>query len=292
MFADDTLLYDCDCNSGSVSLGTNNDQSCCRLAEDLKSLGTWAVDWSTTFNASKSAHMLIQRRPHDNLPSLMLSSALVPLVSTTKHLGVCLTDRLSWSAHIAHLVQRVNFQVYTLKRLSFRVGSAQVVKRLYLGLVRPVLEYASPVWDGCSKADAMTLERVQLSVARAILRCSRLSTSNSNVLREIDWPTLAWRRRRFKLLLLWQLLHSGGPPSLRDHIPPMAAVRSSYSLRNQCSIAFPLCSTSRYLRSFLPSSISLWNLLPPSVSSCSSSYSFLRAVDAHFSYDRFSFGLN
>ena len=95
MFADDTLLYDCDRNSGSVSLGRNNDKSCCRLAEDLKSLGTWAVDWSTTLNASKSAHILIQRCPHDNSPSLMLSSAMVPLVSTTKHLGVCLTDRLS-----------------------------------------------------------------------------------------------------------------------------------------------------------------------------------------------------
>ena len=70
----------------------------------------------------------------------MLSSVLVPLVSTTKHLGVCLTDHLSWSAHIAPLVQRVNFhdQVYTLKRLSFHVGTALVIKRLYLGLVRPV----------------------------------------------------------------------------------------------------------------------------------------------------------
>ena len=97
-----------------------------RLAEDLKSLGTWAVDWCTTFNASKSAHILIQQCPHDNSPSLMLSSTMVPLVSTTEHLGVCLTDRLSWSAHIAHLVQRVNFhdQVYTLKRLSFHVGTA------------------------------------------------------------------------------------------------------------------------------------------------------------------------
>ncbi len=178
-----------------------------------------------------------------------------------------------------------------LKRLAHRPGAANVVKRLYLGLVRPSMEYAAPVWDDCSKRDAMSLERVQLAVARAILRCSRRDTHNKEVLRKIGWSTLAWRRRRFKALLLWDLLHSGGPPSLQAQVPPSVSVRSSYSFRNSLSIAFPVCHSSRRLNCFLPSSIALFNSLPSSVSSCSCRSTFLRALDSHFVDDKFSLGL-
>ena len=45
-----------------------------------------------------------------------------------------------------------------------------------------------------------------LSIARAILRASRQSLSNRDVLTRIGWPTLAWRRRQYKLFLsVWQL---------------------------------------------------------------------------------------
>ena len=42
----------------------------------------------------------------------------------------------------------------------------------------PVLEYAGPVWDACSRTDSLRLDLAQLSVARAILRASRQSLSN------------------------------------------------------------------------------------------------------------------
>ena len=162
---------------------------------------------------------------------------------------------------------------------------------MYLGLLRPVLEYASPVWDSCLKADAVALERVQLAIARAILHMSRSHESNRDVLQTIGWPTLAWRRRRYKLLLLWKLLHGDGPPPLQDHIPATAAMRTSYSLRNRLNLAFPTCSTQRRLKTFLPSATGIWNSLPTSVSSCSSVGSFLRHLDSHFSSDKFSLGL-
>ena len=52
-------------------------------------------------------------------------------------------------------------------------------------IVRPVLEYAGPVWDSCNKADSLRLERVQLSIAMTILRTDRRSTSNISVLESI-----------------------------------------------------------------------------------------------------------
>ena len=155
-----------------------------------------------------SAHAV--QPPLPGKPSdLFLASVPIPLVLNTVHLGVQLSSSLSWSAHIAGLVRHVAFKVYLIKRLAYHSGAANVAKRLYLGLVRPVLEYAGPVWDSCTKADCLAVERVQLFLARASLRCSHRSTSNVDVLSIIGWPTLAWRRRRFKRLLLWHLLHGG-----------------------------------------------------------------------------------
>ena len=46
-----------------------------------------------------------------------------------------------------------------------------VASILYVYNVRPVLEYASPVWHGSLREeDAMSLERIQASVARSLLQ--------------------------------------------------------------------------------------------------------------------------
>ena len=195
--------------------------------------------------------------------SLSISGDVIPLVRSTVHLGICLSITLSWSEHTTRLIHRVQFKVFTLKRLARRLGCESLVTRHFLSLIHPSLEYAAPAWDSCSKHDAMSLERVQLSVARAILRISRRSCHNTNVLRKIGWPTLAWRRRRQNLLLLCDLLRGSGPPNLRDQASP-ASTRTQYCLRN------PHFHTAHRLKSFLPSTVTLFNSLPSSAVSCSS----------------------
>ena len=183
---------------------------------------------------------------------------------------------------MSNIIRRVKFKAFLLKRLARRHGSADLVKRLYCCLVRPVFEYAAPVWDACSQHDTIAMERFQLSIARAILHVRRRQTHNVDVLATIVWPTLAWRRRRQKLSLLWDLLHGGGPPCLRSQVPSPVSSRCSYSFRNPLTLSLPSCRTSRRLKSFLPSSVALLNSLPISVVCCSSKRSFLQAVDKFF----------
>ena len=112
-------------------------------------LDTWASEWCTTFNASKSAHMLItgnRRLRNFSRPvsSLSISGDVIPLVRSTVHLGICLSSTLSWPEHVTRLIHRVQFKVFTLKRLARRLCSESLVTRLFLSLVRPSLEYAAP----------------------------------------------------------------------------------------------------------------------------------------------------
>ena len=284
LFADDTLVYD-QCHGGPVT-------TCCRLQRDLSDVQQWAEEWATTFNPSKSAVMVFRGRHREKRPAehVHLGKAEVQLGEVTRHLGVTVTKSLTWSAHIDNILNRVNYKTFVLKRLAWKCPDSTFVRHLFLCLVRPVLEYAGPVWDSCSKADCLRLERLQVSVARSILRLGRHSSSSSDILKQIGWPTLAWRRRRYKLLFLWKILNGHGPPSLRENMPATVDERAHQSLRRK-TLEMPMCRTERRRQSFLPSSTALWNKLPDSVTFCTSSCSFLASLDSFYDADKYSFGL-
>ena len=95
--------------------------------------------------------------------------------------------------HVSKLVKLVAPKTVELKRQTNRVQiSPAVLSLLYKTLVHSRLEFASVVSDDCSTADARTLQSTQLSLACAVLpNCKK-----QKLLATLDWPTLAWRRRR------------------------------------------------------------------------------------------------
>ena len=106
MFADDTLIYD-HCS------GINDESPSCRFGNDVPR----ASEWCTTFNASKSAHMLItgnRRLLNFSQPvsSLSISRDVISLVRSTVHLGICLPSTLSCPEHITRHIHF--FTLHTL----------------------------------------------------------------------------------------------------------------------------------------------------------------------------------
>ena len=289
LFADDTLLY---------AFAPNVD-SCKSLQKDSEQLDAWAETWNTTFNAEKSAHLVFCSNV-GNVPgyTVQLQGIPVPSVTATRHLGVHLSSTLSWSKHISTLRSRVAPLVGLIKRLAFRSAlrsSVFFLSRLYLSFVRPRLEYASVVWgNSCLKKECKDLERLQTSAARAICRsCLGLDLRSSAALQHLNWPTLAWRRRTSCLFYLWRLLHQEGPPQLQQALPRPASERCQYSLRNaSTSFQFPFCRTTRYLNSFLPDTLIVWNTLPSTIVNSKSFSVFSSRLIDHFSGDKFSFGLS
>ena len=77
-----------------------------------------------------------------------------------------------------------------------------------------MLEYASVVWEPTKNSTPVALERSQMNIARAITHLPQRRHSNEAVLAKIGWPTQAWRRRRYKLLLVWRLINGEGPCSV------------------------------------------------------------------------------
>ena len=62
-----------------------------------------------------------------------------------KYLGVTISDDLKWNTHVSNVCTKANRTLGFLNR-SLSSCSQDVKETAYKGLVRPILEHASPVW--------------------------------------------------------------------------------------------------------------------------------------------------
>ena len=52
-------------------------------------------------------------------------------------------------------------------RLKYSLGR-NALNQIYISYMLPIVEYASAVWDGCSKQDSVTLQKVQNETAQLV----------------------------------------------------------------------------------------------------------------------------
>ena len=113
LFADDTLLYDlnCDCFNAQPSA-----TGACTVAADTSALSCWAKDWNATFNASKSTDMFITHRSHQaDSPLMTMGSVAIPRSTCTRHLGLWVSENLSWKDHVKTIMGKVTPKLAVLR---------------------------------------------------------------------------------------------------------------------------------------------------------------------------------
>ena len=134
------------------------------------------------------------------------------------------------------------------------------MSNIYISYLRPILEYASIIWDNCTEYEKELLEKLQYDAARAVTGLTR-SVSIENLLKEIGWVSLSDRRKIQKLILIFKYKNGDLPSYLNDLMPEMVGETSTYNLRNQQDYATVARRLEIYSKSVIPSSIKLWNNL-------------------------------
>ena len=81
--------------------------------------------------------------------------------------------------------------------------SKEIKSKAYLSLVRPILEYASPVWNPHLIKDSDQIEKIQRTAARWVTSDYGWSGSVTVMLNNLHWPTLSLRRKIFKLHIFY-----------------------------------------------------------------------------------------
>ena len=80
------------------------------------------------------------------LKAQLLNGAPVKRVSTFKLLGVHVASDLKWTNHIEATKRKVVPRLYFLKQLTRAGAGLNDLLSFYCTVIRPVLEFACPVW--------------------------------------------------------------------------------------------------------------------------------------------------
>ena len=275
LYADDILLYRAIDSPDDFAL----------LQHDVNTLDAWSSIKLLKFNPSKCKTMFISRRRlRRSEPSpLFLNGSLIEAVDCIKYLGVSIASDLSWSQHIQSITSKTRRLVGLLFRQYYHYADTNVLKKLYVSLVRPHLEYAVPIWDPYTAKDCDLVESVQRFAGRVCLKSWDIGYPE--ILNSLNLPSLETRRKVQKLILLYKFVNN---LALFPEAPLIFhTVNYPYSTRNVHDLSF--CNlhghTLQYLHSYFPDTIKLWNTLPYNIVSCKSLGAFKHALYAHFKYN-------
>jgi len=137
----------------------------------------------------------------------------------------------------------------------------------YFTLVRPIVEYASIIWDPHYKIYIYNIEMVQRSAARFVCNRYHNISSVNEMLSDLNWPSLEIRRKQARLAFMYKIVN-GLVDLPKDKFlfpPPHTGPRTKPH-------AFRLyqCDTNYFKFSFFPRTVVEWNRLPAEVANAPS----------------------
>ncbi len=199
-FADDTTV---------VGLISNNDET--HYREEVAQLAEWCGANNLSLNVEKTKEVVVDFRRRNSIdhPPLTIDSSTVEKVSSTKFLGVHITEDLTWTTNTMSLSKKAQQRLHFLRRLKRASLPPPILTTFYRGTIESVLTSCITVWYGnCSAADRKTLQRTVNTAAKIIgaplpsildIFLARCSSKSNSIMKDPTHPSHS----------LFQLLLSG-----------------------------------------------------------------------------------
>ena len=263
LFADDSILYK----------EIKSEQDAINLQQDLDNLQRWEKDWLMSFHPQKCQvlHITNKRKPFNFEYSI--HGHTLETVQSAKYLGVHLHHKLNWNTHIDKMVNKAR-QTSSFINRNLRKSPESSKELAYKAMLRPVLEYASTVWDPHTQENINKIEMVQRRAARFVKNQYGQTASVTNMLKQLDWLTLRERRAQAKAVMFYKIIH-GVVCVPASEIQQLIAVRG-YTHR----YLIPFARTIIYQHSFFPDTIRLWNAIPTKIAACTDVDTFNQQVQS------------
>lgn len=190
--------------------------------------------------------------PTRHIEKVVVDGKDIELVSSSKLLGVVFTDDLKWEAHVDSMVSRGSQRLYFLTLLRRAAVDQQTLVRIYVSLVRSVMEYACQVWHtGLTKEQTRRIESIQRRAMDIIYPDVRYT----DALQQAALDTLAVRREA----ACKSFFEAMKQPEHKLHqlLPP--ARESRYEMRHTSRFSVPRCRTDRFMNTLIPYGLRHWN---------------------------------
>ena len=128
-------------------------------------------------------------------------------------------------------------------------------------LIRPKLEYSSPIWNPHTFSQVKSL--VQHSAVRFVKHDYRRNTNSADLITALGWPTLERRRIIKQATTFYKIINN-----IIEITPPLS---NPWTIRSRCRI-------NAMVFSFYPRAVHIWNMIPPKITNIKNPKSFQEAI--------------
>ena len=265
LFADDSR----------VSAISDSKDDCEKFQSELNNVVyPWAERNNAVFNGDKFEHIHFGKNQHEFSHYQDPDSNAIATKSQIRDLGVTISDDLTWSHHIDKVIANCRKQSAWILR-TFSKRDVNTMRTLWVSLMRPIIDYCSPVWSPypTNFGNIDRLENVLRAFTKKVDNLHDLPYNER--LKEMKLSTIQRRHERYKILYIYKIKEG-----LVPNLPPHPLKNESFALLfrensrtgTRCSLPHPTlhhnhCTTDSRKASFALTASDLWNCLPPCISS-------------------------
>jgi hypothetical protein len=240
----------------------------------------WSNNWQLPIAVSKCNVLHIGYSNPRNFYAL--GARLLEPVDVIRDLGVQLSSNLSFSAHCSLSALRALRVAHMLLR-AFKGRFPLTLVRAFCCYVRPILEYASPVWNPYLIKDVTVIENVQRNFTRRVLaKCGLEKMSYEARLNHFGIESLQTRRAKSNLIILYKMSIGLVDLSLSRFFPnnysqPVRPRSNGTNLRHPFIPRLDVVN-----HSFAFRARRIWNSLPVECVHANSASVFASEIDKYF----------
>ena len=227
------------------------------------------------FHPQKCKHLTITNKTKPIESTYSIHNEDLEKVSNAKYLGVTLNKKLKWNTHADITCKKANQKRSFLQR-NLRGCSRKTKEKAFNTYVRPILSYASPVWNPISNQTLCdSLEMVQRKGARFVHSNWSWDSSPKRMICDLNWKPLEYHRKVDSVVVLHDIRE--GKLAIPGILPKLAWDSNKFQPLHGRVIA--------YRDSFIPATVKWWNELPNDILNLKYREKFKLAISVYFATD-------
>lgn len=147
----------------------------------LQHLEDWCNDNKLELNVNKCHVISFSRKKSTLLHNYHINGTPLHRVNHIRDLGILLDVKLSFTCHFDQIISKAKKMQGFIKRRAKEFNNVWVTKSLFCALVRPILEYACPIWNPFFQIHIDRIESIQKQFLLFALRDLYNPTEFSNL---------------------------------------------------------------------------------------------------------------
>ena len=222
------------------------------LQEDINNIQDQANADQISFAPAKTQALLISRKQnqHEHEQFNMTNTPIIE-AGALSLLGVTFNKTGTVTEHLLQKAANASKLIGMLRR-SREFLSEEARRHVYVALIRPTIEYSSPLFVNAPQYALKALDLIQR-------RAERLFPS-------FHLDSLSHRRNVAGLCILYKIMHGTAPNLLVENLKPkiqcFARTTRQTEQCNNFQLKIPTSRTALHQESFLPHFTRMWNDLP------------------------------